>query len=138
MKLGLNAEVILEIPFHDVDAMGVAWHGHYLKYLEIARTALMRTIGLDFQQMKDSGHFWPVVECHLKYVQPLRYGQKIKVRAEVVEYESRLKIAYLITDAETGLRLNRAHTVQVAITADTGELIFDLSPIFAPLPRMTP
>ena len=135
MIQGLTAEIILEIPFHDVDAMGVAWHGHYLKYLEIARTAMMRKIDLDFQQMKDSGHLWPVVECHLKYVQPLRYGQKVKVRAEVVEYESRLKINYLITDAETGAKLNKASTTQVAVKSDTGELVFDLEPLFAGSPR---
>ena len=128
---GLTAEVILEVPFHDVDAMGVAWHGHYLKYLELARTALMRKLDLDFQQMQASGHLWPVVECHLKYVQPLRYGQRIKVRAEVVEHESRLKIAYLITDAETGTRLNKASTTQVAVRHATGELVLDLEPLFA-------
>jgi acyl-CoA thioester hydrolase len=132
---GLSAEVELEVPFHDVDAMGVAWHGHYLKYLEIARTAMMRKVGLDFQQMKDSGHVWPVVECHLKYVKPLRYGQKVKVRAWVVEHESRLKVAYLITDAATGTKLNKATTTQVAITSGTGELIFDLEPLFAELAR---
>ena len=132
---GLTAEIIIEVPFHDVDAMGVAWHGHYLKYLELARTAMMRKIGLDIQQMRDSGHLWPVVECHLKYVQPLHYGQKVRVRAEVLEHECRLKIGYLITDAETGQKLNKATTVQVAVKAGTGELIFDLEPVFAGMGR---
>ena len=106
--LELWAEITLEVPFHDVDAMGVAWHGHYLKYLELARTEMMRKIGLDFQQMKDSGHLWPVVGCQLKYVEALHYGQKVKVRAWVLEYESRLKVAYLITDVATGRRLTKA------------------------------
>ena len=33
----LEAEVELEVEFHDVDAMEVAWHGHYVKYFERAR-----------------------------------------------------------------------------------------------------
>jgi len=61
MSLQLSEEVIIEVPFHDVDAMEVAWHGHYVKYLEIARTAMMRKIGLDFPQLRDSGHVWPIV-----------------------------------------------------------------------------
>lgn len=30
-----QAEVLIEVPFHDVDVMKVAWHGHYVKYFEI-------------------------------------------------------------------------------------------------------
>ncbi|MDH3602364.1 MAG: hypothetical protein OEU26_22345, partial [Candidatus Tectomicrobia bacterium] len=30
------AEVCFEVPFHDVDMMGVVWHGHYYKYFELA------------------------------------------------------------------------------------------------------
>lgn len=33
------SDVFIDIPFFDVDVMGVAWHGHYVKYLEIARGA---------------------------------------------------------------------------------------------------
>ena len=62
MTLHLSEEVLIEIPFHDVDLMGVAWHGHYVKYLEIARTAMMRKIGLDFPELRDSGYLWPIVE----------------------------------------------------------------------------
>ena len=27
----MHADVIIEVPFHDVDTMHVVWHGHYLK-----------------------------------------------------------------------------------------------------------
>ena len=40
-----SAEVEIEIPFHDIDLMRIAWHGHYAKYLEVARTALLQQIG---------------------------------------------------------------------------------------------
>jgi acyl-CoA thioester hydrolase len=133
MKLDLSEEVVLEIPFHDVDIMGVAWHGHYVKYLEIARTAMMRKIGLDFQELQGSGYLWPIVECHLKYIRPLRYGQKVRVKAVLLECESRVKVGYTLSDAETGEKLNKAWTIQVAILADTGELQFDFPPhLFAP------
>ncbi len=121
----LSAEVLHEVPFHDVDSMGVVWHGHYLKYLEIARTALVRRMDLDVPQMEALGCLWPVVECRLKYVGPLRYGQRVRVRADLLEYEHRLKIGYLITDPDSGRVLTRAHTVQVAVNTQTGELLLD-------------
>jgi len=119
-----KAEVVLEVPFHDVDVMGVAWHGHYVKYFEAARGALLRALDYDYPQMRDSGYAWPVVECRLKYVRPARYGQKLRVTARLMEYENRLKIAYEIFDAAGGERLTRGHTVQVAVDAFSQELLF--------------
>lgn len=124
----LSEEVVIEVPFHDVDSMWVVWHGHYVKYLEIARTAMMRKIGLDYPQLKEGGYVWPVVECHLKYIRPLRYGMKVRVKATLVECENRVKIAYLLTDDATGERLNKAWTIQVAVKGDTGELEFTIPP----------
>ena len=120
----ITAEAAIEVPFHDVDVMEVAWHGHYLKYFEIARGALLRAIDYDYAQMCESGYLWPVVECHVKYIRPARYGQKLKATAELVEHENRMKIAYVIRDAASGEVLTRGHTVQVAVSAQSGELQF--------------
>ena len=119
----------LEIPFHDVDVMGVAWHGHYLRYFEIARCALLREIDYDYPQMRESGYVWPVVECQIKYVRPLLYGQRVAVHAQLVEYENRLKVSYEIRDAASGELLTRGHTVQLAIDAESQELQYVSPPV---------
>lgn len=122
MRPPLRAEVPLEVPFHDVDMMGIVWHGHYLKYFEIARTALMRLAAMDMDAMARTGCAWPVVTCEIKYIKPLRYGQKLRVEATLLDYEDRLKIAYAIHDAESGVKHSKATTVQLAVDAATGEL----------------
>lgn len=124
MQPKLVAEIEVEVPFHDVDIMDVAWHGHYVKYFEIGRCALLRTFDYDYPQMRDSGYLWPIVDCHLRYIKPARYGQKLIVRAELVEYENRLKVAYEIRDAASGTRLTKGSTVQVAVCGRTQELQF--------------
>lgn len=124
MPYDWKAEVLIEVPFHDIDAMGVAWHGHYLKYFEAARGALQRALDFDYPQMRDSGYLWPVVECQLKYIRPARYGQKLRVTAHLLEYENRLKIAYEIFDAASGTRLTRGHTIQVAVDLTSEDLQF--------------
>lgn len=118
----LTASIEVEVPFHDVDAMNVAWHGHYVKYFEIARCALLRLFDYDYLEMKTSGYLWPVVECHLKYVRPALYNQQLRVEATLLEYENRIKIGYEIFDVKSGERLTKGHTVQVAIDAITHEL----------------
>jgi acyl-CoA thioester hydrolase len=124
----LAAEVEVEVEFQDVDPMGIAWHGHYLKYFERARCALLRSFDYDYPQMRDSGYLWPIVDCRLKYVASSRYAQRLLVRATLTEWENRLRMEYLIRDAKSGETLTKGYTVQVAVTLGAGELQFASPP----------
>lgn len=120
--LSITTEVV--VAFHDVDLMSVVWHGHYLKYLESARWALMDRIDYGFSAMKDSGYLWPIIEAQLRFVHPARFGDRLAVTASLVEWHNRLAINYLVADTERRLRIARGRTVQVAVRADSGELQF--------------
>jgi acyl-CoA thioester hydrolase len=120
----LEAEVEVEVLFHDNDPMGITWHGNYFRYLESARSALLHQIGYHYAEMIESGYFWPVVEAHIKYVKPTRFGNRLLVRATLEEYENRLKIAYVIKDANSGECMTTASTTQVAVGKERGEMHF--------------
>ncbi|MCB1609400.1 MAG: acyl-CoA thioesterase [Xanthomonadales bacterium] len=115
--------------FHDLDPMQIVWHGHYLKYLELVRCALLQRYDYDYPQMAESGYAWPIVDLRTKYVRPARYGQRLKLYAQIVEWEYRLKIRYLISDADSGEVMTRAHTVQVAVDARSGEMCYVSPPV---------
>lgn len=110
--------------FHDCDPMNVVWHGNYFRYLENARCHLLREHDYDYPQMLEGGHLWPVVDARIKYIRPLRYGQALQVHAEVVEWENRLKINYIISERDSGQTLTRAHTIQVAVDVASGEMLY--------------
>ncbi|MDO6566968.1 acyl-CoA thioesterase [Alteromonas sp. 1_MG-2023] len=124
-----EAQSTITIPFHDIDVMRIAWHGHYVKYLEIARCALFDDIGYNFPEMEASGYAWPVIDLHIRYAYPLNFQQKIIVKAKVVEWENRLKIKYEILDEASGKRLTKASTVQVAVNIESKEMLFESPPI---------
>jgi len=123
------AETETRVQFYDLDPMEVVWHGHYVNYLEIVRGVLLDTIDYNYGQMKASGYLWPVIDLHVRYAAPATYGQRLKLRAEIVEWENRLKISYLITDAATGRRLARATTTQVAVEIASREMCFVSPPV---------
>jgi acyl-CoA thioester hydrolase len=127
----ISAEVEIQAPFHDLDPMAVVWHGHYAKYFEIARCALLDKIDYSIPQMRDSGYAWPVIELFVRYTGPVRFGQRIHVRADLIEWENRLKILYLVSDAASGRRLTRGHTVQAAVQAATGEMCLESPQVLA-------
>jgi len=117
----LWAEVELAVEFYDVDSMQVVWHGNYLKYMERARCALLDKIGYNYREMIASGYAWPVVDVRLKYIKPLVFGQRVRVRATLVDYENRLKIGYLIYDPLAEGRIFEGHSVQMAVEVRTRE-----------------
>ena len=118
------AETETRVQFYDLDPMEVVWHGHYVNYLEIARSVLLDSIDYNYAQMKASGYLWPVIDLRVRYIASATFGQRLKLRADIVEWENRLKILYLITDAATGRRLARASTTQVAVEIATREMCF--------------
>lgn len=123
-----NVEIL--VPFYDVDIMEIAWHGNYVKYLEVARCKLLDQIDSNYVQQREAGFGWPIVDLRLKYVKPARFNQRVNVHAKIIEWEMRLKIAYIITDIETGDILTRGHSVQVAIDIETHEMLFATPEVF--------
>ncbi|PTU31400.1 acyl-CoA thioesterase [Stenotrophobium rhamnosiphilum] len=118
----LQHEVEIEIPFHDCDPAGIVWHGNYARYFEVARCALLETLNYNYDHMAESGYAWPLIDFQARFVRPLRFKQKVRVRARIVEWEYRLKIDYLMTDSVSGERLTKGFTTQVAVDIANGEM----------------
>ena len=123
-----TAEVEITVPFHDVDMMGVVWHGNYFRYFEIAREALLNQFDYGYRQMKASGYVWPVVDTRVKYRDAVTFEQRIRVRAHIEEVENRLRIAYQIFDAQTGKRTTTGYTIQVAWRKQAGKCALSARP----------
>ncbi len=111
-------ETRIKVPFHDLDPAGIVWHGHYAKYFEVARCALLESFDYNYDRMVESGYAWPVIDMHIRFVKPALFGQEILVTAELAEWEYRLKIDYVIRDL-AGARMCKGSTVQVAVEIAT-------------------
>lgn len=126
----ISTQIGCQVAFHDVDLAQVVWHGHYLRYLEDARWALMRTLEFDLAEMMASGFLWPIVDLRVKYLRAAKFEDRLDVRASLVEWQQRMVINYLVTDQHDGARVARAQTTQVAVRADNKELQLSLPPAF--------
>ncbi|MBB1317762.1 acyl-CoA thioesterase [Shewanella sp. SR43-4] len=130
MKGLLLTEMDMVIPFHDVDSMGITWHGNYLRYFEVVRCLLLDKLGYNYRTMQQSGYAWPIVDVQVKYVKSSTFDQKIKVIAAIVEWENRLRINYQIVDAQTNARITKGYTIQAAVDITTEELCFVTPEVF--------
>jgi acyl-CoA thioester hydrolase len=125
MKSVLTVRCPITVHFYDVDPMNVVWHGNYLKFFEVARYALLEHLRYNYQQMKESGYVWPIVDFQIKYIRPVVLHQKIIVEAQLLEYENRLKIEYRICDEQSNELLTKANSIQVAVNEKSFTMEFE-------------
>lgn len=109
-------EVRLRVPFHDVDPMRVVWHGHYLKYFEIARDELLRNLGVDLQEyVRETGLAFPIVRSRIKHLRPLVYDDEFFCRATVVEAKRKIIMDFEVRRADDDGVCARGRTEQLAV-----------------------
>ena len=118
------AETEFTVEFFDLDPMQVVWHGNYLNYFEIGRRILLEKIGYSYTEMEESGYAFPVIDISVKYLGSLRFMDRARIKAILVEYENRLRIQFEIRNVKTGLLLTKGVSTQMAFDIKAGESCF--------------
>ena len=91
--------------YGDTDNMGVAYYANYLRWFEIGRAELFRSLGLSYKSVEAEGIFLPVSEAFCKYKNPARYDDVITIETSVdATVKGGLKLDYTILD-EAGERV---------------------------------
>ncbi len=76
-----RAEV--RVTYAETDAMGIVYYANYLRWLEVGRTELMRSLGIAYKEMEDQGTFLPVSEVFCKYHGSARYDDVLIIETSV-------------------------------------------------------
>lgn len=107
--------------FNEVDAMGVVWHGNYMKYFEEAAAELGRKTGLGYKAYYEAKIQAPIVQLHTDYHKPLFLDEEFTVEASFVWSEgARLHTEFAIR-REDGVIAASGYTVQMFMDALTKE-----------------
>ena len=90
------------VSLSDTDALGVVWHGHYLRYLEEARTELAREFDLTPRVLLEGGWIPMVIDYQIKCLRPVRSEALIWVESVVEVPETALLLFHSRIVAEAG------------------------------------
>ncbi len=75
----------LRIYFEDTDLSGVVYHANYLRYMERARSDMLRLAGIDQRSAQADGEgAWAITDLALKYRAPARIDDALMVRSRMV------------------------------------------------------
>ncbi len=95
--MALSQSTAYRVIYGDTDTMGIAYYANYLRWFEIGRTELIRSWGMPYRQIEESGLFLPVAEAGCKYLQPARYDDLIVIEATLDRsFKGGLKIDYRV------------------------------------------
>jgi acyl-CoA thioester hydrolase len=84
--VGLEHRFAISVYFEDTDAAGIVYYANYLKFMERARSDMIRAVGVDqAAELRSSGSAYAVVDVTIKYRRPARLGDDILVVSTVDE-----------------------------------------------------
>jgi len=70
----------IRVRYGETDQMGYMYYGNYAEFYEVGRVEMLRSLGLTYSGMEESGIKMPVMELHCKYLKPALYDEEITVR----------------------------------------------------------
>jgi acyl-CoA thioester hydrolase len=110
--------VYTRVNYSETDQMGFVYHANYLIWMDIARTEHLRERGVSYKELEEQGVLLTVTEAHVRYRQPARYDDLVRVRCWVRDLASRrVTFGYAVERAETGELLATAETSLIALNA---------------------
>lgn len=74
-----RVETRVFVRYAETDQMGVVYHANYLTWFEIGRTEWIASFGYPYAEFERRGLLLPVVEAHLTYHAPARYGDEVTI-----------------------------------------------------------
>ena len=70
----------VRVRYGETDQMGYMYYGNYAQFYEVGRVEMLRSLGLTYSGMEQSGIMMPVMEMSCKYLKPALYDEEITVK----------------------------------------------------------
>ena len=107
----ITANTKIQVRYSETDQMGFVYYGNYPQYLEIGRVEALKTIGLSYKKLEESGYMLPVKSLTINYLSAAYYDDELIVKTVIKKMPSN-KIIFdyqifrgekLLIEAETTL-----------------------------------
>ncbi len=108
----------IRVIYGETDAMGIVYYANYLRWFEIGRTELMRSLGIAYKDLERQGVHLPVAEVFCKYLQSARYDDILGIETRVDSLKrASIQFAYRILRQADGAELVTGTTLHAFVDA---------------------
>jgi acyl-CoA thioester hydrolase len=120
----ISHKTLFRVRYVDTDQMQFMHHARYLEYFEAARTEMLRSYGLPYNEVEKSGFQLPLVEAGLKYIRPAFYDDLLEIEASVKElYSPKVHIYYSVRRKGDEKLLVEGFTLHAFISVETKKAV---------------
>lgn len=130
--MSLFIEQDINIRFSDTDAMGVVWHGNYIKFFEDGREAFGDKYNLRYLDIYGNGYFTPIVKTEINHKASIAYGDTVKMITRYIpQRAAKMVFEYEIINTKTLEVCAVGKTMQVFLTAEERILELNMPEFYA-------
>ena len=105
----------LRVRYAETDQMGYMYYGNYAQFYEVGRVEMLRSLGMTYKSMEESGIIMPVLDLKCKFIKPALYDEEITVQVTMAKMPSlRIHFAYQLYNERQEL-INIGETTLVFI-----------------------
>ena len=109
-------EITVRVNYSETDQMGVVYHARYLVWLDVARCEYIRAAGRSYASLEEQGFRLAVGDLRIRYRQPARYDDLVRVRCWVRDAASRrITFGYLVEVPEREVVVATAETAMFVL-----------------------
>jgi acyl-CoA thioester hydrolase len=75
----------VRVRYGETDQMGYMYYGNYAEFFEVGRVEMLRSLGLTYRWMEETGIMMPVMEMKCKYLKPALYDEEISIKVTMAK-----------------------------------------------------
>ncbi len=78
-KKMIKNENKLRVRYGETDQMGYVYYGNYAQYFEVGRVEWLRSLGVSYKSLEESGIMLPVLNLNVNYLKPAKYDDLLTI-----------------------------------------------------------
>ena len=107
----------VQVRYAETDQQGIAYHAHYLVWMEVGRTAFLEALGFPYRRLEEEGVVFSVVDARCRYLGAARYADRVDIATRVSGLRSRT-VGFEVEMTVGGRTVARGETGLVALGRD--------------------
>ena len=109
----------ITVRYAETDRMGIVHHSNYPVWYEVARTKLIKEMGIPYSKLEEQGILLPLLEMHSRFIKPSTYEDELLITARITHFSIvKLTVEYEVFLKSTGELINTGSTVHAIVEKD--------------------
>ncbi len=105
----------IRVRYAETDKMGYVYYGNYATYFEVARVEALRSLGVNYKEMEDSGIMLPVLSYSTKFYKPAFYDEELTIKLFIKEMPKARIHFFFETYNTNDIKINEAKVTLVFV-----------------------